>query len=445
MEREMPSSVELTGEWLLPGVPDHVVTGTVTWNSVSGGELVVIGPLVPSTPAIDPHICHISDDELHEGQIAAIFGRGDGRNLTLIDATRVGRTINRPSGQVSERYHFMTLLEGSLLPNAGSAEFVGLSVSLRHLATWIGRTAFSYSHSETNLGDENWRTITASDLPAIEFSTPVGPAKFWHALERREHQYHKGGFEEDWRLEVTGDVPLRVDALLGVAGDLQDLVSLASGDCAEFGPAYLTHPDVRIRKFSGETIEHLSPMQYFVPWSNRSRVEPGVNQSDLLFTFDDLGGGTGVSSWCEAAAKYRLQLGTLLGTRYNEHMYLEDRLLNACVLLESFDKERRPKTATDKPITYADRVRACVDLVGPSCFSFLPDDVKAWRKVVKDQRLELAHRGRSLRLNDDHGHWILWQQVFWLLACCILKEANAPKVVFDKIAKHRSVRELREH
>lgn len=299
----MPSSIELTGEWLLPGSSDHVVTGTASWNSASGGELVVLGSLSASTPAVDPLRWQESDDKLREGQIGAIFGRVGGRELTLMNATPIGRTVSRPSGQLSERYHFMTFREGSHLPNAGSASFLNLSISLKHLATWIGRTALAYTHSERGADGDRWQAITASELPTIEFTTSAGPAKFWHALEVPMRLYREEGFEEDWRLEVTGAIPLRVDAFLDVASDLQDLVSLASNDCAEFGPAYVNHSEVRIRTPTGEDSEYLSAMQYFVPWSNKSRVEPLVHQSELLFTFDDLGGATGVSDWCSAAAR----------------------------------------------------------------------------------------------------------------------------------------------
>lgn len=439
MDREMPSRVDVTGEWFLPGASDHVATGTLSWNSTSGGELVIVGSLSPSTPAVDPMKWQASDDELRIEQVAEIFGRVGGREVTLMNATQVGRTVSRPSGQLSERYQVMTFLEGSHLSNASSTSFVDLSISLKHLATWIGRTALAYSHSERGADGDSWQAITASDLPAIEFSTPTGQASFWHVVEVPMRRYQAEGFEEDWRLAVRGNAPTPLDGLLDVASDLQDLVSLASNDCAEFGPAHLTHPEVRIRSMAGEDSEYLSTVQYFAPWSNKSKAERRMHQSELLFTFDDIGGESGLRDWCGTAARYRSQLGKLLGTRYNEHMYLEDRLLNACVALESFDKARRPETADDRRVSYVSRVKACVELVGASCLKFLPDDTDEWGRVVKDRRHELAHRGRASRPDDDRGHWTLWQQVFWLVALCLLKEAGVTDVVLDKVAARSSV------
>jgi hypothetical protein len=180
---------------------------------------------------------------------------------------------------------------------------------------------------------------------------------------------------------------------------------------------------------------------YHVRWSNRTAPRDPVKTRDIYFTFDDLGGIDGVGRWLAVAAEYRTELSRVMATRYSEAMVLEDRIMNVSAALDSFDKHRR---VTGKWVEYARRIKECVDLAGQPFLNLIVVDSDNWTQQVVDTRDDLAHHRESFRATGGAGDLLLAEQLFWLFAMCMLRLADAPLEVFERITQHRQAHWLTE-
>jgi hypothetical protein len=180
---------------------------------------------------------------------------------------------------------------------------------------------------------------------------------------------------------------------------------------------------------------------YYIRWSNRSAPCEPVKRLDMYFTFDDLGGIDGIGRWLPVAADYRTELGRVMATRYREDMYLEDRIMNVSAALDSFDKHRR---ANGKWVKYAKRVEQCVDLAGKPFLDLIVINPDEWVERVVTTRDDLAHHREQFRTDGTVGDHLLAEQLFWLFALCMLRLAEAPSAVYERINKHPQIRWLTE-
>jgi hypothetical protein len=152
----------------------------------------------------------------------------------------------------------------------------------------------------------------------------------------------------------------------------------------------------------------------------------------MNFSFGQIG-VEGVGRWLDTAARFRTELGRAMATRYSRGSYLEDRIMNVCAALESFDKHYR---GPDDEIWYVKRIAACVDLAGEIFTNLIVEDADAWAKRVRDLRNDLAHQRERFRLDGSVGGHLISEQLFWLFVLGILRVAEAPDEVFECIAKH---------
>jgi hypothetical protein len=129
-----------------------------------------------------------------------------------------------------------------------------------------------------------------------------------------------------------------------------------------------------------------------------------------------------------------------MATRYREGMALEDRIMNVSAALDSFDKHRRGR----QDAHYVERIRQCTELAGRPFLDLIAQDSAKWVELVKETRHDLAHHRERFRAEGSVGDHLLAEQLFWLFAICMLRLAQAPDAVFERMSKHAQYRWLNE-
>jgi ApeA N-terminal domain 1 len=102
----------------------------------------------------------------------------------------------------------------------------------------------------------------------------------------------------------------------------------------------LKHPDVRMLMLDGsdsgadQPIEFVSsPIPYIAPEARKVR-----HPHQMLLTFEEWGGLATIARWLEIAPHFQRALNSLMSVKYAEHMFAENRLMNATYGAEAFHR-----------------------------------------------------------------------------------------------------------
>ena len=104
-------------------------------------------------------------------------------------------------------------------------------------------------------------------------------------------------------------------------------------------------------------------------------------------------------------------------------MFLEDRIMNVCAALDSFDRTRRSTGRID----YVKHINECVVLAGQPFIDLIVEDPKDWAKMVKETRHDLAHHRYRFRREGTVGEHVTSEQLFWLLPCACFAWPRHPR------------------
>lgn len=130
-----------------------------------------------------------------------------------------------------------------------------------------------------------------------------------------------------------------------------------------------------------------------------------------------------------------------MATRYSHTMFVEDRIMNLCAALDSFDTVRRH---TNQYVDFAVHITECIALAGQPFLDLIVDDPGDWANMVKEVRHDLAHHRDRFRRDGTVGEHLTSEQLFWLFALCMLRVTEAPEAVFDSISSHGQIQWLIE-
>lgn len=424
----MALSVDVQGQWWLPDRPEHPVFGTFRWDDDSGGELDLAGELQAAYEDIT--VADGSTQRMRVHRAAAreypvVLGEGNNQLFTLLDCLQSShRRIDFQ--RYAERVHVNRLLLGSHTDRDEELQFERVITGLRHLTAWVGMTGLERNSDHEKPGV--FSSVTAKVLPPMETQIDDGKLRLFQGLAESGDHVHDLGLRQSWSFDLDLDHPEPLDRLAEVASDLQDLITIAAGKPASFESFF-------VRRSSDSLSLGLEESQYLARWTSRAEPTAPVRRHEMYFTFDGFGGIDGVGRWLSVANQFRTHLNRVMATRYNAAMYLEDRILNVCATLESFDKARRNEKAY-----YVDRVSACVAFAGQPFQDVIRADPAEWAKLIKKVRNDLAHHD-VVRLGGRNPEYlVLVEQLFWLFAMCMLRLADAPDPVFASIANHGQIR-----
>lgn len=443
----MGPTLDVHGRWWLPEHADHQVPGLLTWNPETGGELRLHGELRP-VKWIDNVLADGTVQKYREHRMRVdsrypiIHGRSESQGYTLLDSFTL--TI-RPqyAEESSERVRVNRVLEGALFDGEDDLAADRANFRMRHLSSWVGTTGLSSEHPRLRQdGEDRFALVTARTIPTFSASHDGGSVQLAQWLKGTGDGVHALGVEQGWALRFVFPVERRMQWFIDAAGDFQDLATIGVGHTADFESVVVQHPDLPLLSLAGTPIgDARADINYYARWSARSDPTDPVTKHDMYFTFDDIGGVDGVGRWMVLAEHYRTELGRVMATRYSSSMYLEDRIMNVCASLDSFDRVRRD---TGTHVDYVKRLEACIDLAGQPFLDLISQNPHQWARDVKELRHDLAHHRQRFRLEGSVGEHLVSEQLFWLFVMCMLRLVDTPRAAFESIANHQQIDWLKE-
>lgn len=364
-----------------------------------------------------------------------VLGQAGRRAYTLLTAYCSYKDPFGSGGSV-QHVHADEMLQGTAwFTRRGDVEADRLVVHLRHLTGWVDFPALSVKDDDfDDSGRRTFAVITATSLPNLTTNFDGGSVDLVQSLETSGDHIHSLGVTQGSTLRIAYPEVRPVSSLLDTSSDFQDLLSIAVDKAADFERVTFQHPSLLATSMAGTPFgDQRANVEYFARWIPRSDPCPPVDKHQMFFTLADLGGIEGVRRWLHAAANYRTELGRVMATRYNASMYLEDRIMNICAALDSFDTVRR---GTDPRLDFIEHLDQCIALAGQPFLDLIVGDPTTWAMAAKETRHDLAHHRERFRRQGSLGEHLVAEQLFWLFAMCMLRLSDAPEAVFDSIARH---------
>lgn len=437
---------EADGLWWLPDAPDSKTAGTLSVSSEGRAELTLIGAITSLLSSGGTRrergavtVAFTEESLARSGAYPRIHGQVDGHAYTLDDCLQTHRKARLGGGLSTEKIIANRVFRGVWLEEGEEASFHSISVWLDWLPYWVMRSGLEemIDVEERNDGSQAHRSwsITIRRLAEESCQAPRdGRVTLGQSygisgdgvMERRLTQNFYFSIEKSRLVEVS--------KLLEETQHVQDLVSIGTGKAAAYSSVELRHPDVAqdVRGAKREL-----PIQMFARWRvvNDEAVKRLVSDQ-MFFTFPEFDGLNGLERWLWVASKHRSALSRVMATRYSRTMFVSDQLLNCAAALEAYDRDKHADE-----VNFADQLRRCSSYVGDPFFK-LVGDVNKWAESVKDGRNDVAHHNAGV-MEASSRHLFLAQSAYWLFIMCLLRECDAPDVIFERIPQHRRFRWLK--
>lgn len=422
---------ELAGYWFLPGTPDEKVAGTLHVSSTGAAELHLIGALRPfmanamkeandgpngeKTAQIGPS--HF------ESEYPRILGNANGQAITLDRCIRTNHRVINFGAAETETIKVQQIFRHVWLDENEAQDFNRLAFGLDWLVFWVEPPPLTTDLNRPN-GEFQGAVITMTGMPEVACAGPAGSRIALQEL------YHVSGnqtsamrLEQDFRFSIDYDHVVPLSNLSTLSKDIQDLVSIATGQRAAYRRVFVTHPDVT-REVPDKPAQAIE-LDYIAKWTVTNDKPTGdLPTQKMWFTFAELGGMPGLERWLRVASNYRQALSRAITTRYADQMFVVDRAFNCAAALEGYDRERH-----GDDVNYAARIDRCMRIAGDP-FKALVGDQDGWMKALKKVRNDVAHQ--NMRVDEEPlSDLMLAESAFMLLVLCILKECDSPQPAID--------------
>lgn len=266
------ASLELVGEWWLPGHEDDRVAGTLSSDDSGAITLSLIGSLqhrqVQANSAIGrfAQTLRAQQGEPSEGSYQRIHGVSGGKAITLEDCFQTQFHVD--GGGSTERLHVHAVFVGAWMELGESLQFTKLQVWLDWMVYWVATSAIhrpiEFTKDENESLSPYAAELRAEALdPIVTFTTDDGlEIAIKHELTSSGDSASEIRIEQDFLWSISRDSLTDLDDLMKVASCLQALVSIGTAKPAAFRRLQLFHPDVTM----DEAGQHPAPIDYYAQW-----------------------------------------------------------------------------------------------------------------------------------------------------------------------------------
>ncbi len=421
--------LDVEGLFWLVDQPDDKVAGRLRFDVANGAELSLIGAFhqLPSSGTHD-----LTDVFFPRDDPVRLLGVAGKRLLTLERCIQVGTRTEWP-GMVRERYSPEVILSGAHFEESESLEFSGVRFELSHLDEWVSKSSTSVSRLADAAGKHTGE-IQIDHKPREETSVliDVGELALGYIYSYKLDSITEKTIGQRSYFRVKFREPRSLDDVLREGTSLQNLVTIGVAALSSFTNITLSHLD-KARTFpSGRVVSDPVDMYAQFRGGNISGKAETIHPTQMLFTFDDIGGLDGIAKWLETSAKFRPVIDSLLSHWYLPMIYTDNRLLNMIIAAEALERIKLQKQNLD----YSDALKSLAKVAGAP-FSAMVQDVDAWvEEIVRARTNNLVHRGLQGDL-EGQRMYTLSESLYFLVVICLLRESGIPEVTLSKMQSHQ--------
>ena len=346
---------------------------------------------------------------------------------------------------VRERYSPEVILSGAHFEESESLEFSGVRFELSHLDEWVSKSSTSVSRLADAVGKHTGE-IQIDHKPREETSVliDVGELALGYIYSYKLDSITEKTIGQRSYFRVKFREPRSLDDVLREGTSLQNLVTIGVAALSSFTNITLSHLD-KVRTLpSGRVVSDPVDMYAQFRGGNISGKAETIHPTQMLFTFDDIGGLDGIAKWLETSAKFRPVIDSLLSHWYLPMIYTDNRLLNMIIAAEALERIKLQKQNLD----YSDALKSLAKVAGAP-FSAMVQDVDAWvEEIVRARTNNLVHRGLQGDL-EGQRMYTLSESLYFLVVICLLRECGIPEETLSKMQDHQrfiwAVKQLRSN
>ncbi|MEZ0581260.1 HEPN domain-containing protein [Nocardioides sp. MH1] len=370
----------------------------------------------------------------------------------------------------TQRLSVGVVVKGACFDDDGDLEFNSISFEVDGAPEWIGRTAVErdWRHEPA---DAMHYSLTLNPIPPETVGAPFGSVSLRYGWRTDGgDDASQDSIHQMRRFELQFDHLQPLDQLLRRASAVQDLVTIAANRQRRMHSLVVTHPGATRDDSSDAPLKRLDLLI-----NNREGADPSVRtrSTDLLFTYEQLGGLAAVARWVVVRDELRHPVDALMTVRYGRVGYLESRFQNVVGAAEAlhrvrFPNELRPREEyrafkrmlvkhvpsehqewLHSQLQYSNeprllqRLRDLVAFGGDEAVA-LVGDAKAWSEEVRDVRNGFVHEpARNTPVSSERVHY-LSESLYFVLVLALLRECGYDHQVSQSIATHRQVDWVKE-
>ncbi len=467
----------LEGQWWVPDRPDDKIAGIVTYDG-SEPLLRLLGAFV-TRDETSPGSYSIGTIE----DVPLLLGRCEGVAVTLLDCHQ-SQFKGKFTGPEDWRQTFRArlMLVGIWLEQPDEEYFDKIVVGIDHLLTWSRRSGLEQQMEQA---EGKWIFPTSTWKQPDALKAMVGDATVRLGLgcatsERAKADRTETSLDEHADLAVTVPEPRSAQALISRwPKAFQDLLTLAMNQPCGLHDITLIRTIPPQDHASGDEgvalpVRPVAVEAYLSPIYQAKPDDKAVALHDALFTCSDLPFDEVVPKWFQVIERLGPVVAMLLGQRYIERSFMENRLITSVAAAEGLHRRLLPgKTylpAADFDAMKAallgaaspeqqewlasrlwnepslkSRLEQLVEQLGADVVKPFMPRPNRWAREVTQARNVLVHRFAGDGSLDGAAMLVMATMTSHLITLLLLQELGMTKAQLSYLAvEHGSFRWLRD-
>jgi hypothetical protein len=329
------------GRFWLPGRPDDVQRGILTYTPNNGVRLTMIGGFDDAVwmPTGNGNTQVLSARSRRWPVIHGVVGN---KPVTLIDCAAVRSTSYWIGTEIAEQeIRASKALLGVLLKEPDGHMFSEMSIEIENLTEWDYRpdVVFEIERDESLPRNSRWRiAVDPVEQRSVSIDDLTVALKRWYRLP--SHDVRCGGLEASTfavsYFTLTATKPRSVDEWVRTAEVFQDLITVAmDAPCAVLKETLKPTDELKANEESGARDEVVIYANHVVKGDPDAS---GVQGGDALFTLgvEGIDYETLIPRWFEVREQFHVACDMILSLIYVSDGYIQPQLVTAVAAAEAF-------------------------------------------------------------------------------------------------------------
>ena len=343
-------------------------------------------------------------------------------------------------GMVRERYFPEVILSGAHFEAGEPLKFNAVYLEMRHLEHWVWKSGTRKDVKQDDSG-RGISEIQVSFKPPSKsvIPTDIGSLELEHTYSFRHDPIIETTITQGCSIGIKFVESYQLEDAIKVGNSLQNLLTVGVHSPSSFKKVTLSRPGLVHTLPSGREVPELISVYTQFRGSDIPKQDKAIHPTQMLFTFDDIGGLDGIAKWLVTSDKFRLVIDSLLSHWYLPTVYTDNRLLNTIIAAEAFQRIRLKQPN----INFGKALIDLAKLAGEP-FRYIVEDVNIWAKeIVCARNNNLVHRGLQEDL-EGQRMYDLSEALYFLVVLCLLRECGISEETLAKIQNHQRFRRVKE-